>query len=309
MYRTIIKERFESGRFDPHHFKKLDFDIRTDIENKTSFLSRDCSLSERLYCYGNGITSKPLCKSCRKNVIFPFWLKKDLQKYRTYCSNKCSNSCSTVKNKKRVIYKERYGVDNPSKAESVKIKKMSTVKKNFGGFGFASKKINEKIYSTIFNKYNVHIVNDIPGWRDKMIRRFAEKPWFRRSKEADNFIVSFLRKNNINKERCLFGSEEFFLNHKRNKNNGIYFYDLVVFASEKDKINKNKEKISLILEYDGGYWHPTIDQSITYRTQNFGFTKISTRDIYLHDKHKELIAKKVCSNFIRIRTDKSRVLP
>jgi hypothetical protein len=309
MYRDIIKTRFEAGRFDPHHFKQLAIDIQNDIAEKTAFLPTTCSLAERIYCYGNNISSKPRCKSCKNDVIFPFWLTKAKQKYRIYCSNKCSNNCTIVKEKKKTVCQNHYGVDNPSKSDIIKNKKSVTVHRNFGGWGFASKETNKKIHSTIFEKYKVNEIKLIPGWRDKLIARISQKPWYVQSKEADNFIAKFLKINKISANRCMFGNNEFFIKHKRGKNNGIYFYDLVVFATEEDMKNRNQEKISLILEYDGSFWHPSIDQSITFRSKNFGITKIPTRERYLQDKHKEYVAKQLCPNFIRIRLENNKILP
>ena len=94
----------------------------------TSFLSSP-TFTERLYCYANGITTRPKCKVCDDQVRYS---SKGKEYYR-YCSQKCALSdmvtligvqntsqLQTVKDKKRKRALEKYGVDNVSKSETIK---------------------------------------------------------------------------------------------------------------------------------------------------------------------------------------------
>ena len=191
-----------------------------------------------------------------------------------------------------------YGVDNPSKSQIVKDAKGVTIKHNYGGFGFGSDTIKNKIHETVKRKYGANRIHEIPQWKAKMKIINLERKFFSSSKEGDDFITCYLAAHNINPSFCLYGESELWISFGQSKR---YFYDLAVFDCEKSKNEKDLSGLLILLEYDGAFWHPTIDQSITYRDEDFGITKTKTRQLYLKDRHKEIIAKRYCENFIRVR--------
>lgn len=286
-------------KFNIFSFRKLDKNEQKIIMDKTEFLPTGCSFSERLYCFNNDINERPLCKGCKAEVTFTFWLKKSEQRYRTFCSNKCSNNCLDVKLKKENSYMKKYGVTNPSKLPEIKemVKKKTTMK--YGGVGFSSSIIKRKILNTVQNKYNVDDINKIPICLENLNKIWSTNSYRSVSKKSKEFIKKYIKLHNFNEELCCFGDDEIYIHYGNGKR---YFYDLVVFKDKKSKEQKNLYNIELILEYDGIFWHPTIDQSITYRDIYFGITKIPTRELYLKDLHKSYIAKKYCKNFIRVRS-------
>jgi hypothetical protein len=97
-------------------------------------------------------------------------------------------------------------------------------------------------------------------------------------------------------------------------NDTLYFFDLIVFKTKEGFDNRDINEISHILEYDGDTWHPTIDQTITYRDQPMPISKKKYRDKYLKDLQKRLFAIKLMTInngvFHHIRqTNKKRKLP
>jgi hypothetical protein len=308
MFQAHIKELFFRKRFSRLIFDKLDDDIKNDIYLKTAFLPTETHYSERAYCYMNDISDRPKCVVCNKLVVFPYWLMKSQQVYRTYCSNLCSNNAPDVQEKKKNAYQDRYGVSNPSKDPTVKAKKRATCETNYGGYG--SKIIREKSKETIFRKYGVYRLIDIPAFRANLLSLLEKRKSIKTSKVATSFIESFIVKNDIDPERCMYGEHEFFLNHNYKNPRGIYFYDLVVFKTKDDKECKNKDAIVLILEYDGAYWHPDINKAITYGNEPFRKNYTATiRTRYRLALHKELVARRVTPNFIRITENPHIHLP
>lgn len=290
-------------------FRKYPDELKNDLMKKTHFLPNDVDISERVYCYIHNLSQRQVCLLCNSPVVFPYWLMKSKRHYRTYCSNKCSNNSDVVQNKKKSSYMARYGVDNPSKSEKIKKRKNQSLMENYNGCGFNPKSsLHEKYKSTMLKKYNTTKIFEIPGYYEKHLKMIRNRS-SHASKESLKYIKQFIERHGIDPKRCMFGEKEFYLSHKRQTLNGIYFYDLVVFKTIDDMEMKNKDQIELILEYDGAYWHPSIDQIITEPCRQFGRGSKTRRDIYRKDNHKELIAKQICPNFIRIRSRKKKTLP
>lgn len=111
-----------------NYIKNHNFDIYSDICTKTSFLL-NTTFTEQLFCYTNDITSRPKCNICDNQVLYS---SKDKQYYR-YCSQRCSmldmksligvensSQLQSVKDKKKQLSIEKYGVDNVSKSKEIK---------------------------------------------------------------------------------------------------------------------------------------------------------------------------------------------
>lgn len=131
-FNQVTKFLKEHGADTVYHNKR-EFYFRTkhpalysSLMSATLFLGTS-SFIERLYCFTNNITSRPKCQ-CGKEVSFS-----RTREYHTYCSQRCSlldmksligveNSSQlvSVKQKKKDSALKKYGVDNVSKAKSVK---------------------------------------------------------------------------------------------------------------------------------------------------------------------------------------------
>lgn len=118
---------------------KRDLALASAIMQRTSFLSEDATLKERVFCIRNEIASRPTCPVCEEN---PLRFSRKTGRYPDGCCADCTrksdahrkrmlrkygvespNMAPAVKALKARHMVERYGVDNPSKMESVREKK------------------------------------------------------------------------------------------------------------------------------------------------------------------------------------------
>lgn len=97
------------------------------IFNKTKFLDKECSMSERIYCILNDITSRVMCKECN---VKPVKYVDYNNGYKQYCSNECSRNEITSKKIKETTIK-KYGVDNVFKSEKIKKKIKETTNERY----------------------------------------------------------------------------------------------------------------------------------------------------------------------------------
>jgi hypothetical protein len=89
----------------------------------TKFLDneKNVSFKRRLWHFQNNCYEKVLCKEC--GINYANWSE---SKGYTSCSKKCTE------NKKKKIFLEKYGVDNPNKSHLIKAKIEETNKKKYG---------------------------------------------------------------------------------------------------------------------------------------------------------------------------------
>lgn len=117
------------------HFKR--------IHNITSKEYYDKYLKED----GEGV-----CPICGKETAFIKFTKG----YHTFCSPKCAGSSKDVLKLRQKTCLEKYGVDNPAKAEPVKERLKQTNLKRYGvEHASASKQIRARIKATFIEKYGV----------------------------------------------------------------------------------------------------------------------------------------------------------
>ncbi len=109
--------------------RKENLNLKKEIIKTTHYLKDGCKMTERLYNIINNITSPVLCKECKTNSVnFTYFNKGYLQ----FCGLNCSQNSKLTKNKYKETCIKRYGVDNVSKLESVKLKKEETCLDNYG---------------------------------------------------------------------------------------------------------------------------------------------------------------------------------
>lgn len=207
--------------------------IYESIFYHTSFLDDDYSLKERIKSIVYEITEYPKCKCC--GIILD-------KIFKSFCSPKCNatfnkpQSNMTTQEKKKMFAKmvqtrKKDGSYNPS--EETKIKMSNSAKLSMN----KKRKTNMKRYGV-----------ENPG----VLGAYS-------SKAAENYILDYLGKNNIDINTCLFKHreiKEFFqmvFDEKINKHR-YFSYDLVVFDSIESKNKKDTTKINLVLEYNGP-WH------------------------------------------------------
>lgn len=150
-------------------------DIYNDILQQTSFLSSSASLVERIYCAYNNISDITYCSVCKANTA----KFKGFKYGYGYCSVRCAHNSEEVKqtvarnnmlkygvpaftqteqfkSKSKKTWISKYGVDNPSKANEISLKKQETCLINFGTrWPQQSDVIRSKSIQTNIDKYGV----------------------------------------------------------------------------------------------------------------------------------------------------------
>ena len=117
-YETVLSNR---------HYKQEDF-IKRHYPEFWQFLQNkypaDISFLEKLYWYYHNIEEYPVCPECGNRVNFHYFT----DGYLEFCSNKCVNKSSIVKNRRSETTKEHYGVENPSQDANIQQKNTTSPK-------------------------------------------------------------------------------------------------------------------------------------------------------------------------------------
>lgn len=128
-------------------------ELYSEIVRRTTFLDSELqgniSIITRIYCLENGIISVPKCHSpkCTNKVKWYY------TKFTRHCSPKCTNDDQEVREKTRNICNERYG-----------------------GIGFASKELSDKVKQTNLERLGVEFASQSEKWRDK-VRETSQRKW------------------------------------------------------------------------------------------------------------------------------------
>lgn len=131
------------------------------IENKyeaDSFL-------EKLFIFYKGRT---FCYACNKKTTFISFKKG----YLKYCSVECASNSIEVREKYKKTCLEKYGHNNVSKSESIKVKKKE---KNLEKFGVSCHLQSESVKKIIENKYGVDNVFKLQDVQNKIKKTNLEK--------------------------------------------------------------------------------------------------------------------------------------
>lgn len=296
----------------------------SELISQTSFLNQECSLLERIYCLNNNITSKVICPTCLKEIVFNGW------KYPKHCSLKCSNSnkdkkllvektnmskygtryplmCKEIQQKSSKTLIDKYGVDNASKSELIKQKKIKTSLTNFNtNHPLQNENILNKLKSNLIEKYGVDNVQKCHSVLEKrkntkrinhyntILNKFSHKvlPLFSENeykKSGSDFVYLF---------KCVLCNLEFESSIKNGRIprclNCYPFLsgysnlekEVVSFINELgiNNIQENTKKIippleldiylpdyNIALEFNGLYWHGEI-QSGNDKTYHYNKT-------------------------------------
>lgn len=143
-------------------------DLITEIHKHTTFLHQPI-MRERLYALIKGLTTTPWCLHCslvptRFNVN-----GKRRNQYDQYCSLKCSNNSTEVRNKKKLTTQANYGVDNPSKSIKVHNKKIATSQAKHGtDYPWQSQAIKDHKATEILQRYGVDNVAKLPEVKESI---------------------------------------------------------------------------------------------------------------------------------------------
>ena len=112
-------------------------------------------LSTKIYWILNNITDFPICPICKKQ----YGIDQNLNITRGY-NQTCSIRCSSINSKQKVkkTCLQKYGVDNPAKAEIIKEKSKNICIQKYGSQyvnQFTNKELNQKYKQICLQKYGV----------------------------------------------------------------------------------------------------------------------------------------------------------
>lgn len=146
----------KSGRVNSALIKEKNFKIKYNEKYKEiEIFSKEIKIDERsfaekLYHYINKEEHGKLCKNCKTKKTKFFGIKRG---YADFCSSKCSNGSTIVQNKKKEVYLEKYGVDNPSKNKQVIERIQDKFTKKYGANPFSLQNVKDQIKKTCMEKY------------------------------------------------------------------------------------------------------------------------------------------------------------
>ncbi len=187
---SLNTRKFHYGKM----LKKNRPDLYSFVMEQTGFLPEDSLFCERLFCLKSGITERVLCKTCGKN---PVKFDSVNERYRDFCSTRCSTLSKDTQKKRRKTSIEKYGVDHAMKKSEIveRVKKTNT--ERYGvDVPMKNKDIVAKARSTNIKRYGV------PSFA--MTSEYVEKNR-RTCLERYGVEWSFQSRNNIEKSRetCL----------------------------------------------------------------------------------------------------------
>lgn len=120
------------------------------------------------------IYDQNICKQCRENPVRIL----SNGTMSEFCSRKCSGKFNAInsREKSRLTCLEKYGVDNPSKSQTIKSKKIETCQKNFGvDYPGQSLIVNETCRKTCMIRYGTNNPMQNIEVRNNKDRKFLEK--------------------------------------------------------------------------------------------------------------------------------------
>ena len=172
---SLIAAASEMNRVNNLRFHP-DYALLLDI---TDFLPLTAMIHQRLWHIQNNTSDIPTCCSCYKHVTW----RKDTKNYNVYCSASCSYVDPLKIELKKAASLLKYGVDHPSKHDSVKQKVSNTVISRYGvsnAFWVNGKKQHiERLRASKNNhitKYSV--ISDLiaSGYNQSQIGKVLETP-------------------------------------------------------------------------------------------------------------------------------------
>jgi len=156
-------------------------ELKQILIKKTDFLKKEATISERLYVLRHNICVSPICLECGSPVKF----KSPKEGYAKFCSKKCT-----------------------SKSSITKIKRNNTFNEKYGGIGFGSKEILDKVYETNLDRFGTSIpqqTNIIKdkiknSWKDLDKEIILKK---RRETNLEKYGTEYHQQNSDQKEKLL----------------------------------------------------------------------------------------------------------
>ena len=165
------------------------------------------SFTEKIYCYINNVTTRPVCKHCSGQVKFISVHKG----YLHYCSSKCAansdekqekikNTCLERYNAKNNLHipkvqekiknnwVKKYGFNNPAKSQIIKDKVKQTCLERYGTeCALQNKEIDKKTQKTNLEKYGVERFTNREKAQETFLKKYNVK-WAIQSEQVKQKI-------------------------------------------------------------------------------------------------------------------------
>jgi hypothetical protein len=137
-----------------------------EIIDATSFiLFPSVTLSFRVHCIMQQITSHPTCVICKRKPV----VIRENKFFSDVCSRKCSNNNPKVKEKQQQTNLDRHGVINPSSLDEFREKVKQTNLRKFGvEFPIQLEEFKEKQQQTNLERYGARFLMHSNGIREKI---------------------------------------------------------------------------------------------------------------------------------------------
>ena len=264
---------------DFYHWRERLYKLMTENHEATSFKTYELLYGQKVNEFFNEYSEKRQ-KSC---------VKTNLERYG--CEYPWQSE--EVKEKIKQTNLERHGVENPSQCEEVREKIIQTNLERRGcEYPLQSKEVREKIIQTNLERYGCKIPSQNKEVREKINNTKLKKYGNifgnvnNHSKIADEFCTNLYTKlsDNIKPYTIFFkkSNKEYMLEITGKK----YYYDFTI----------SSEKIKLIIEFDGLYWHGLQEGQKDVRG-------IPVEEIWEMDKEKQKLAEDNGFKVIRVRED------
>lgn len=256
----------------------------------TSFMDESYSILQRLWIIENGLSNFPKCKVCSSDCNK--W-DRDEKQFRLYCSVKCSNSDPDKIQKTKNVFIEKFGVDNPSKNNGIKIKRKKTNLTKYGSTTpMGNPDIVKKSQTTNLKKYG-----HTSASKDEDVKRKIGDANRKFDQKISSEELTFLMENKSLGEICqifnitysqldeylkYYSIEKIY--HNRVEETEIFRF-ISKFYEENNMIRNTRKVISpfeldiffpaerIAIEYCGLYWH-----SSQYKDSAYHFNKFKLCD-------------------------------
>lgn len=163
------------------------------------------NLNQKMFSLAYELNDAPKCYCGNKLSFLTF-----SRGYSNFCSTKCSSSHNDTitkteqtrydkygirelskinSSKKTEVFIEKYGVEHPMQNDDVKNRRSETLTSKYGGVGFASKEINQKIEDTMVKKYGVPRNNHSSVLIEQYVKNSLEREFNKRVEQYSNFHI------------------------------------------------------------------------------------------------------------------------
>jgi endogenous inhibitor of DNA gyrase (YacG/DUF329 family) len=146
-------------KYSSNSIKKMNLDLWNQIDS----IKLDITFKEKFYLMENDMNELPICY-CGNKVKFI-----DMSNgFRQFCSKRCMIDSSEIKEKRKKSCIDKYGVDNPSKSDIIKLKTISSNNEKFGvDYPLQSKEIMDNNKSYFIKTYGVDNPSKVKEIREK----------------------------------------------------------------------------------------------------------------------------------------------